>query len=179
VGRISHSKNLHTLIDAVRVLGERGVKVSFDIIGAPVTLRDIKVEDNLKKQMGHLPEGTHARLMGIKTQAEVAQLLCSYDFFIHASTGTGSIDKAVLEALAAGVPVVSTSEAFKELLSAYKLFVEDGSAEGIADAVRTYTALPASEKVVITEALRARIVKDYSLSVLIPRILSLLAGAVE
>jgi glycosyltransferase involved in cell wall biosynthesis len=179
VGRITRAKNLHVLQDAARLIGEGGMRVSFDIIGAPVHMQDVAYEDELTKQAGNFPGTVHVREIGAKTQTEVAKFLSEYTFFIHASTGTGSIDKAVLEALSAGVPVISTSEAFKDLLSPYGLYVTDGSAEGIAATVMQFLSRSDAEKSAVTTALRDQMVAAYSLSALIPRILRLLAGTVQ
>ncbi len=178
VGRVTRAKNLDVLIEAARVLGENDVKNSLEIIGVPVRSDDVTYAEELAKQISQLhSERVSARVLGSKTQEEVLKLLCGYDMFIHASTGTGSIDKAVLEALACGVPVVSTSEAFKNLLLPSGLYVTEETPEAIASAIMFFVSLPKVEKARIRSLLHDQIAQDYSLSALVPRILGLLEGA--
>jgi len=53
--------------------------------------------------------------MGPKEYKDLPDTLSQADLFINVSR-TGSIDKAVLEAMALNIPVLTSNEAFKELL---------------------------------------------------------------
>jgi colanic acid/amylovoran biosynthesis glycosyltransferase len=173
IGRISRAKNIHILVQAVRVLADQGLDVHFDIIGEGATKEDRMYAGELKKEIENAGS-VKIQMLGAKTQEEVAALLCGYDFFLHASTGTGSVDKAVLEPLSCGVPAVSSSEAFRELLGSYGLFAAAGTPEAIADAVVAFEAKGSRKEVMA--ALRAAIIERYSLAKLIPSILTALGA---
>jgi glycosyltransferase involved in cell wall biosynthesis len=173
VGRVARAKNVHLLIAAAGLLAEKGTAVAFDILGAPVRAEDRAYAAELAHQIKTLPPNATVTMLGAKDQDEVAKLLCDYDLFIHASTGTGSVDKAVLEAVSSGLPAISTSEAFKELLSPFELFVPSNTPQGIADAITQFQTRTDRES--LRDQLRETVVENYSLAALIPRILGLLA----
>lgn len=61
------------------------------------------------------------QFLGARTQEQLRELYRRCGVFAHASE-TGSMDKVVLEALLCGLPVVSTSEAFREMLEPHGLY---------------------------------------------------------
>ncbi len=128
-GRISKTKNISLLLDAADILTARGVPFMLVIAGAPVTAADIKYAERV-----YARAGSTVQFVGPKTQSEIAALLCEANVFVNLGEN-GSMDKAVLEALCAGIPVVTGNEAYKHLLEPLGLFVAfDASA--IADALQ-------------------------------------------
>lgn len=162
VGRIAPAKRIEDLVAAVAILVEQGVMATLDLIGARGTDADRAYELKLQE--------AHARLLGPRSQEELAKLLPEYDLFLHSSTGTGSLDKAPLEAMASGVPVVSSSPAFETMLKPYDLYA-NGAAE-LATHAAAYLARVDRESV--RQALREQIVAHHSLTSLIPRIVATL-----
>ena len=160
-GRISKTKNIHLILDAVEVLRVRGVSLVLTVAGAPGAGTDAAYAEDLYRRAGNT-----VLFVGPKQQQEVAALLCNSDVFINLSD-TGSLDKAVLEALASGVPAVSSNEAFKQILTPYGLFVTNDR-QAVAE------ALMRARTVDITR-LTADIRAGHSLSALIPAILKELA----
>jgi glycosyltransferase involved in cell wall biosynthesis len=177
IGRVSRSKGLHTILAAVSVLGRTRL-VSLTIIGGTVSDEDNAYRAELEDLISKAPLSVRVHFAGPKTPDEVAELLPTFDLFLHASTGTGSLDKAVLEALLCGVPVFSTSEAFKELLTPYGLFAEvvPGVAveEQMALRVEAYAGRPDQEGV--RKTLRTVVAEKFSLKNLIPKILATLTS---
>ncbi len=80
-------------------------------------------------------------------------------FFVHTSE-TGSLDKVVLESLACGLPVITTSTS----LSGLPVTVVEATPEAVAEGVRT---LPHAD----TQALTTYVREHHSLQRLIPAIL--------
>ena len=80
------------------------------------------------------------------------------------------MDKAGLEALACGIPVLATNSAFQEMLAPYGLFVPTLSGDAIADTVESF--LRRADHPAITATLRNKIVTEHSLTSLIPKILT-------
>jgi glycosyltransferase involved in cell wall biosynthesis len=80
------------------------------------------------------------------------------------------MDKAVLEALSTGVPVIATNEAFRDLLLPFGLYIEERDYGTLADTVDKIMNSPDRAAVVAT--LRNKVVEQHSLSKLIPKIIS-------
>lgn len=105
VGRISPVKDLITLIFGFLELKKKFPEATFSIIGEPITAEDRAHLEELRR----ISSG--AQFIGGVSHAALPRLLADATVFVHASQ-TGSMDKAVLEALVAGLPVFTSSEAF-------------------------------------------------------------------
>lgn len=171
VGRITPAKGIDSMLDSLQVFAQEHERFSFDIIGAPALPEDHDYLEALKVRTQNLP--FEVRFLGPKHHTEIPRLMCDYDLFLHASRGTGSIDKAVLESLAMGVPVVSSSNAFRELLAPYGLFVESPDPTSFAEAMTRF--LDRTDRQECRERLIERVRHDYDLEALIPRILATLS----
>ncbi len=161
VGRIAPVKDLRTLILGFLKVQSKFPSAEFSIIGEPLTAEDRSYCAALKKEFasrvqfrGALPYGT------VYTDEP-------YTAFVHASR-TGSMDKAVLEALAAGLPVFTSSEAFGEDIPGILKFREGDFADLAEKIERAFR----EGKLVIKEAARAYVEEHHSLRRLIPRILA-------
>ncbi|MEK7535920.1 MAG: glycosyltransferase [Patescibacteria group bacterium] len=99
-GRISKSKHIEEMI--ATAAPERLL-----VAGAPITDEDKRYLDTLSGK---------ADFVGSIKYAEMPNFYRSAKLFLNAST-TGSLDKAVLEALACAVPVRTSNEAFHDLPS--------------------------------------------------------------
>ena len=63
----------------------------------------------------------HISFLGARPHSEMPKLFAAHDMFVNLSR-TGSADKAVLEAMASGLTVITINEAFVDLLpEAYSL----------------------------------------------------------
>ncbi|MCI0619613.1 glycosyltransferase [Candidatus Wolfebacteria bacterium] len=110
-GRISRVKYLELLIDAVEVAVERIPDVQLHIYGAPQTADEEVYHKELQQQVA-AKRLTNIFFEGAVLHTALPKILQGADVFVQASQ-TGSLDKAVLEALATDIPVVSTNRAFK------------------------------------------------------------------
>lgn len=115
VGRISESKNYKFLLDAIEIFVKRDRGVVLDIVGAPITQADIIYKKQLEDLIRAKNLEKNINFLGAKAYAEMPDIYNSHDILLHASE-TGSLDKAVLEAMSCGLPVITTSEAFRGML---------------------------------------------------------------
>lgn len=115
VGRISESKNHEFLIGAVEIVIKKGHGAILDIIGTPITESDFIYKKKLEDLIRQKNLEKNIKFVGAKTYNEMQDVYNSHDLLLHASE-TGSIDKVVLEAMACGLPVLTTSEAFADML---------------------------------------------------------------
>mgnify|MGYP001574217802 CR=1 FL=1 len=167
VGRISKSKRIIEMLSVLDALARENVLFSFTIAGAPAMPEDFAYEARLKAEVASRPYVARVRFLGGIPHRDLPSILADADIFLNLSK-TGGVDKAVLEAMAAGVVPVTTNTAFRSILGPLGLFSEKDSPDVLASAIlRARDADP--------EALRAIVEKDYSLAALIPKILSALA----
>jgi len=163
VGRITKTKNISFLIEALAILKKRGSAFHFNIVGATLTEKDKAYENMLKAQIKQNNLGEQVTFCGSKTQAEIVPLLCGSDVFLHSSK-TGSVDKAVLEAMSCGVVPVSTSEAFRDLIP-QGLYVSDGARESFVLSIQKAVEYDRSE-------LRKYIINHHGLPSLIEKLVT-------
>lgn len=171
MGRIAPSKRLIEMLYVLDVLHARGEKFRFMVIGAPATAGDVKYEKMLREEISKRPYQEKVKIFGPVAHNKLPGLLNSQDVFLNFST-TGSMDKAVLEALAMTVPAVTTNEAFRDLLKPFDLYVTHPNAELLADIIDH--AMNRPDRTAVVATLRNKIVAEHSLTVLISRIFFLL-----
>ena len=165
VGRIGGAKHIKEMLGVLEALERRGVPARLSIVGAGVTNVERQYEEEVRQAAARF--GDAVQFAGPLPQEAVPAYLRDADVFLHLST-TGSLDKAVLEALIAGLPVVSNSEAFMDLLKPYGLFVSPVDSESLAERVRLAKNTDISvlaEKIKATHALPTlitRIVQEFS-----------------
>lgn len=111
IGRVTPSKDLELIIRSVGEYKKSHPEVALHIFGVPLVGGDIEYQKRLQKLIIELNLETAVQFVGSIAHEEVYNQCKRHHIFLHASK-TGSIDKAVLEALAMGMPVISASEAF-------------------------------------------------------------------
>lgn len=159
VGRISLTKNLRTLLSGFLELRKSVPDAQFTVIGEAITESDLKYSEDLQNDF------VQAKFLGAIPQSNIYKDH-QYTVFVHASN-TGSMDKAVLEALSAGLPVFTSSEAFSADIPGITKF-EAGNVTDLADKVlRAFKG----GKLVIGGEGRSYVEENHSLNRLIPRIL--------
>lgn len=147
VGRLSATKRLPLLIEAVALLCNQGCKVHLTIAGGGL----------LEAQLRQLLSGRDLRqavtLMGRCRGEDMARLYRQHDVYVSASMQEG-MSNAMLEAMASGLPVVTTRcEGVDELISDNGLVVEEPTPAALAERVRRLIDKPETRK---TMSLAAR-----------------------
>jgi glycosyltransferase involved in cell wall biosynthesis len=166
-GRLSRAKHIESIVDAVSMLKkEFGMKARLTVIGGPITDDDLAYTAMLHKKCEFL---SWVSIVGPKNQVYVRDALQTADIMINAST-TGSVDKAVLEAMSSGVLVVTSNVAFRDMLSPFALFSQKADAAHLA--LTAHKALIAENAVSVRTALRELIQKEHALPVCIERVVS-------
>jgi glycosyltransferase involved in cell wall biosynthesis len=168
-GRIAPSKHLVEMLRVFDILFKRGEKFTFTILGEAITEQEKAYEEMIRNEIATRPYKDKISFEGGVSHNRLPAILNKHDLFLNFAT-TGNMDKAGLEALATGIPVVSTNEAFKDLLSPYDLFVEERNYEALADAVVKCMNRP--DRAAIVATLRNKVVERHSLTRLIPKILA-------
>ena len=120
VGRISPVKDYETLIKAAdSLIKEKGIKdLNFVIVGGAPIESEEEYFESLKNMVKDLKLKNNVKFVGSVPYDEVVNHYQKCDIFISASQ-TGSIDKAVLEAMACGKPAITCNEAFEKVFEKY------------------------------------------------------------
>jgi len=133
VGRLSVTKRVEMLIDAVEILHKEGYRLRFTIVGGggmEPQLREIVQKKNL---------GNVIEIMGRTDAEDMPQMYRQSDVFISASMQEG-MSNAMLEAMASGLPIITTRcEGLDELIADNGLIVERAEAGTIAGAIKKLT----------------------------------------
>lgn len=166
VGRVSETKRIREMIDALDELYRRGVRFTFTIVGAPVTDEDKGYQRTLQEEIARRPYSIVST--GPVEHVDIPHILARADLSLNLSA-TQSMDKAGLESFAAGVPLVSSNRAYQSVLEPIGLFCPDNQPVTIADAIERY--LKHSDKESLSASLRAYVENEHSLSRLIPAIM--------
>jgi glycosyltransferase involved in cell wall biosynthesis len=131
VGRLSVTKRMEILIDAVEILHRDGCDVHFTMVGGG------QLQQKLKQIVSEKNLGNIIELTGRIDSEDMPQIYRRNDIFISASSAEG-MSNAMLEAMASGLPIITTRcEGVDELIADNGLVVEDANAEEIAKAVKT------------------------------------------
>lgn len=166
VGRISPIKRLDLLIEAIALLREKkpDLSVCLKIVGEPARESDKCYEAELKQQVDSVGLQNHVVFTGSKSFRQVLPFYQQANCFVNLSE-TGSIDKAVLEAMSCEVPVV-TNLAFTRVLGAdlAKTWVIDGDQSKLCDRLLLLADMSELERRQLGQKLRNIVVREHSLT---------------
>ena len=163
VGRLSPVKDYETLIRAANVLvTEKGIgDLEFVIVGGTYpSERDYY--KRIRKMVGELNLEENIRFVGSVPHSETVAYYQGCDVFVNAGL-TGSLDKAVLEAMACARPVITSNEAYYPLFDdemREKCFFAKGDYRGLANKIEWF--LTNNEEKLATR-LREIVVKGHSI----------------
>jgi glycosyltransferase involved in cell wall biosynthesis len=132
VGRISRRKRQHLLLDVLEQLKPEGYHLT--LVGVPLTSDDRNYDLNLRDRAAR--DGLPVTFAGLVPLAEIPPFYDRVALHLNVSQ-TNSMDKAVLEALACGCPVLTTNPAFRALLAGSpEMIIGDEAPASIAAQVR-------------------------------------------
>lgn len=166
LGRISEVKNLDFLITSfAKAQSGYSRPVRFEIVGEAVTEADKEYRDSLYTLIQKLNVADSVIFKGVIANNRITEYMRTVDVTVNASS-TGSLDKAVLESMVAGVPPLTANEAFKDMLSPFGLYSELGDTDKFAFRLASLLKGIPLDRV----ALRGVVEKNHSLVHLIARI---------
>lgn len=179
IGRVTPTKRLDMVLDALSCVCAEGVSAELTIIGAPFAKEDYAYERAFRDTVVKEGYASVVHFGGAMTQEELPHAFHATDVFVHTSE-TGSLDKVVLEALACGVPVVTTSKAVQAVLPEVlqTLQPKGNSSAELADALLRVLCLSAKERDEISRVGAEWVAREHALPVLITNITTSLCGGV-
>jgi len=165
VGRLAPEKNPSMLLEVMATLAARGASLP------PMTL--VLVGEGPERQtlarLAARPELANCVVLA-GARADVPRVLGAFDLFVTASSTEG-MPNAVMEAMAAGLPVVATrvggtGEVMREEVEGF--LVEAGDAAAMARRVATLVEEPET-RLRLGAAGRARIERDFGVAAMVER----------
>jgi glycosyltransferase involved in cell wall biosynthesis len=129
VGRLSVTKRFDMLIEAVELLSKKNESIRLTIAGGGGLLAQLK---NLVEQKGL---DNVIKLIGRLEIEKMPDIYRAHDLFVTATMQEG-MSNAMLEALASGLPIVTTRcEGVEELIADNGVVVENANAHALAEAI--------------------------------------------
>lgn len=167
LGRVAPSKNIHVMLDAFKILKERGVEFSASIYGDALpkdadyhaAQKRFVAENDLSDTVTFLP--------GVKN-SDTPAIYSTHQVFINAS-GSGMFDKTIFEAISCGAVSIACSKDYGEFAGKDLVF-ETGDATNLAEKLHALLSAPVEETQSIARSLRARIESEHSLRALSARL---------
>lgn len=158
VGRISSTKNQLAIIKGFETLKSLGYSGNLNIVGGPITADDIKYDEDLKEYVRSSNLQDFVNFKGPVSPDDVVDMYKQADVFINLSS-TGSMDKAVLEAMACNLKVITSNDAFKNILPPENL--TDSMPQDIANKINILSKRP------VDSHWREYVISNHSLNSLI------------
>ncbi|EEQ2509077.1 colanic acid biosynthesis glycosyltransferase WcaL [Escherichia coli] len=176
VARLTEKKGLHVAIEACRQLKEQGMAFRYRILGIGPWERRLRtlIEQYQLEDVVEMP--------GFKPSHEVKAMLDDADVFLLPSvTGADGdmegIPVALMEAMAVGIPVVSTLHSgIPELVEADKSgwLVPENDARALAQRLAAFSQLDTDELAPVVKCAREKVEHDFNQQVINRELASLL-----
>lgn len=170
VGRISPSKNYELIISAAQQILQNSKKVSLIIVGDPAIAEQKSYYENLKSIAANFNPENSIRFLKAIPNINLPSCLRNADIFINMSN-TGSLDKAVLEAMACGTIVITSNEAFFSWLPP-ECFIKNATSQSLAKAINNLIEAPEEYKNTLRHKLREIVVENHNLDNLAKKIVT-------
>jgi len=169
VGRLSPIKRLELLVEALAILKRKGVPATLDLWGAAIMEGDRAYEASLRKLVAERGLEPDVAFRGATSYDKMPMIDAAASVALNACPD-GALDKAVLEAVACGTPVVVTNRNFTGVFGgdAERCLASDDPEE-IAAKIEAHLTRPDAG---LAARLRDVVEREHSLARLVERILS-------
>jgi len=172
IGRISPSKDYETLIKAAEILKNKNIKFSIEIIGGPATESDEDYFKNMLKLVKAKKLTEEIKFIGPVANKEILKFLQAAAVFANMGQ-TGSLDKAMVEAMSVELPVLSCNEAMLEVFGDYReaLMYRKKDFGKLAEKIEWIINLPAEKYRELGRDMRNIVINNHSLGSFINKII--------
>lgn len=172
IGRISPTKDYESLIKAVDTLvNKKNIKnIHVDIVGGPGLPEQEVYLTNLKLMVEKMKLQGVVSFLGAISNIETVGHYQNADLFVNLSH-TGSVDKAVLEAMSCGSMILTSNDAFEPIVGA-DFMVSQNQPNQLADKIQWVMSLDNGKKQEIIGKLREEVVSNHDLNNLAKKIVA-------
>lgn len=181
VGRMTPKKDPLTILAALGILVSRGFDLSLDVVGGELAAGDPGYRRAVEEQIEVGQLGDRVHLHGSVPYRDIPPHFWRSTLLVNASF-TGSVDKVVLESMAARRPIVTCNESFGDLLAplgedAGALMFEKGSANDLADKIEGVLRRTQRQRAALGERLRALVQDGHEVEDLMGRLVAEMESA--
>jgi len=120
----------------MEVLHEKGIEFTFEIVGSFVTAADESYTERLKERVKKSLFSDRITFTGVVPYNGLPKVYQRNNLFLNLSQ-TGSMDKTVPEAMSSGLGIVTSNEAFKDLLVPVSLDKDEIAEQIISGGVKS------------------------------------------
>jgi glycosyltransferase involved in cell wall biosynthesis len=168
-GRISPVKKIEHLLEAVALVKDR-IDLVVNIIGPAESMEQKNYLSKIKSLTHTLGIANRVTFIGGVPNDEIVGWLKRADVFVNPSQ-TGSLDKTGLEAMACGVPVLTSNEAYSSVIGKFqdRLFYQKDSVEDMS--LKIASLAFSQDLPILGMQLRDIVVREHGVRQLISRIL--------
>ena len=168
VGRISPIKDYETLVFAVEILVKKNIPICVSVIGDAPDAKQKMYASYIHSLIKEKNLELVFSFCGTIPNKNLVQALQKADVFVNMSH-TGSLDKAILEAMAIGLPVLTSNEALVSILGKENagLMFEKGDARDFADKIIEIKNTDSNKHDKLSNELRNIVVKNHNIKNLI------------
>lgn len=171
IGRISPTKDYESMIKAINLLVHQAkLKVKLKIIGGSGLKEQVAYLSSLQKMVQVMNLQDHVDFLGEVANKDIIPFLQGSDLFINLSQ-TGSLDKAILEAMACGTMVLTCNESAKNILPR-DLWVSANQPEQLAERIKFIMRLSEEDRKHFVNLLRLEVVSNHNLDNLVSRVIN-------
>jgi len=167
IGRISPVKYVDILLNAVKILNNRGVKTTLDIYGSAPE-RDKEYYDGLRKDAEEMEKNGIVSFCGSIPNYKSPKVFNKHEVSVNL-TPEGNFDKTVLESMACETLTLVSSPAFESILPKEFLF-EERNADDLADKIENILSMSQDQKNTYSTNMRKKIIEEHDLSTLAKKI---------
>lgn len=181
VGRLAPSKGQDVLISALNGwCPADGRPWKLTIVGDATSDSERAFADKVRRQAQAVSAPNHVEFTGRLPPSDIAGHLREADVFVSLGT-TGSLDKAIVEAMASGCPVLSCNDAFAELAAAggFANCVIGNDERAIRVGLADYLRFDQHQRDQMAERQAHVANSDHGLDGLVDKLSSILCGAAE
>lgn len=180
VGRLSPVKRLEFLVETAGYLAGQGrlADFRFALVGQPSNQAQAEYVRGIRERIGSLGLEEAFEFVGTIPFARVADCYHEADLFVSMQEQRG-LDKAVLEAMACGLPILAANASFEPLLGgrARELLFPPDKPEELGQRLIRMAGLDPAQRRELGLSLRERVVAEHGLGKLMDRIIGLAGEA--
>jgi len=173
ISRFAPIKKIEVLFDALQFLVRDGrSRFSVHLYGLTQTAKEERYLEDLKLKVVQLGLAKYVVWKGKCSNWDVPSILKNADLFASQQE-KGGVDRAVLEAMSCGIPVLLSNASFESIISEdymEKLFFAPGCAEDMASKLRYLMRCPHKERKRLGSILRGAVVRGHSIDALAEKI---------
>jgi len=175
VGRISPVKRLEIPLQAISLLPEHlKSQIIFRSIGDPLGHQGLRYSEELRRLVQTLDIENIVDFEAALPFHQVKEAYQSADIFINTSA-SGGLDKALLEAMSTGLPIITCNPSMQTVLDAElagQWFIPSGDPKVIAERLQTLLGMSQEDKWELGQKLRHIVITSHSIEGLSERILN-------